>query len=84
MAYCFYYQAHIERSRVWMFAAILRSYEHLVFERTIDKQESVFEFFVPVDNEVPFLELMEVFKQKEIVRNLNKLPNRLMQADTVV
>jgi hypothetical protein len=74
--YCSYYQAAILKEKVWYFTAILRSYEHLVFERTIDKEKSIFEFFVPPDLEHYFLETMHYFQQQDIVRNLQKLPNR--------
>jgi len=42
-----YYRATIDRTRCWYFVAILRSFEHMVFDRTYDVQNSVFEFFVP-------------------------------------
>jgi hypothetical protein len=74
---CSYYQAHIVRSKVWFVAAVLRSFEHLVFERTIDKENSIIEFFVPQDVEKYFLEVMHYFEQQAIVVGLQKLTNRL-------
>ncbi|OQA35856.1 MAG: hypothetical protein BWY54_00378 [Candidatus Dependentiae bacterium ADurb.Bin331] len=78
MSVCLYYQAKLERSQVWFIVGILRSYEHLVFERTVDKQSSLFEFFVPIQLERYFLELMALFEKKGMVTDLEKLPNRLV------
>ena len=75
--YCSYYQAVVQREKAWFFAGVLRSFEHLVFERTLDKEKSIFEFFVPVDLESYFLDLMSYFQNEGIVRDLEKLPNRL-------
>jgi hypothetical protein len=81
---CLYYQAKLVRAQVWFVVGILRSYEHLVFERTLDKQSSMFEFFVPVAGEHYFLELMQLFEQQGFVSNLEKLPNRLAEQHTFV
>ena len=77
--YCKYYQAHILRNKVWFFAAALRSSDHLVFERTFDKAESIFEFFVPEKLESYFLDLMGHFEHLGIVSQLKKLPNRFQE-----
>lgn len=76
--YCLYYQAQVQEKYCWFFVAILRSFEHLAFDRTLDKTSSTFEFFVPQENESYFLSVMEYFKNQEIISNLNKLPNRLI------
>ncbi|MEX0939817.1 MAG: hypothetical protein WDZ41_00480 [Candidatus Babeliales bacterium] len=75
--YCSYYQAQVERKRTWLFAGILRSFEHLVFERTLDKEQSIFEFFVPSDLESYFEDIMLFFEQEGLIHNMKKLPNRL-------
>ena len=77
MQYCSYYKAQVAKKKVWYFIGILRSFEHLAFERTIDKEQSIIEFFVPQDLEDYFLNLMHYFQKQEIVSNLQKLPNRL-------
>lgn len=82
MKYCIYYQAHIPRERCWFLTAILRSYEHVAFDRTLDKEHSVFEFFVPEPQEPQFLSLMERFTEEGIVQGLEKLPNRF-RADSL-
>lgn len=75
--FCSYYQAHVQRELVWFMVAILRSFEHLSFDRTLSKEHSVFEFYVPTGDEHVFLEIMHYFHQEGIVQQLNKLPNRL-------
>lgn len=76
---CSYYQAHVTRELVWFMVATLRSFEHLVFDRTLSKSDSIFEFFVPEGNEPVFLELMAYYQQEGIVHNVQKLPNRLIE-----
>ena len=75
--YCFYYQAQVQRELCWYVTAALRSYEYISFDRTLDPSISLFEFFVPVSTEKPFLVLMHYFQSEGLVRNLQKLPNRL-------
>lgn len=84
MSLCLYYRAKLARSQVWFIVGILRSYEHLVFERTIDKQSSTFEFFVPAALEHYFLELMHLFEKQAMVTNLEKLPNRFTNQSSTI
>ncbi len=41
-----YYQAHVNPSMCLFVTSALKSYEHLLFDRTIDVPNSIFEFFV--------------------------------------
>ncbi len=77
MNYSVYYQAFVKKELCWQLTALLRSHEHLAFDRTIDTQSSRFEFFVSPDLEDYFLELMQRFIAQGIVWDLVKLPNRL-------
>jgi len=77
MNFCSYYQAQISRKETLFFVAILRSFDHLCFDRTLDPDQELFEFFVPHDYEQQFIGLMDYFKKNNIIRNLQKLPNRL-------
>ena len=77
MNYCSYYQAHLEKSFCWYVVAILKSHEHLAFDRTLDTPTNLFEFYVPESREQEFLNLMNYFQQQHLVKNLQKLPNRL-------
>lgn len=74
---CLYYQATVERSKCWFLVAVLRSFEHVAFDRTLDVAQSRFEFFVPADMEAIFLELMDYFQKTGIVTTVEQLPNRL-------
>lgn len=75
--FCCYFQAHIVPQRVWLVTAVLRGCDHLVFDRTLDVQKSMFEFFVPADCLASFVSLMGVFQEKGLVTNFVELPNRL-------
>jgi hypothetical protein len=77
LMYCVYYQAHVKRSDCWFLTAVLRSFEHMAFDRTLDVENSLFEFFVAPQAERYFLEVMLFFEQKGIVTNCVRLPNRL-------
>ncbi len=77
MPYCNYYQATIRKSDAWFLVAVLRSYEHLAFDRTLEKSSSRFEFFVPKALEAHFLQLIEYFQAEGIVTDFVQLPNRL-------
>ncbi len=78
MSYCQYYQAQVLPTKCWFFVGVLRSFEHVCFDRTLDKEKSIFEFFVPDDMQEVFLELMAYFTQEGIVTTLTRLPNRLL------
>ena len=77
MIYSTYYQANVLRNQTWFFVAILRSFENMAFDRALDKQEGLFEFFVSPGLEQEFIALMDYFKGIAIVTNIKKLPNRL-------
>lgn len=84
MSYCQYYQAHVDRSECWFFVGVMRSFEHMNFDRTLDLQNSIFEFFVPETMEDQFLRIMDYFKRHNIVSDLKKLPNRLLDPTELV
>lgn len=73
-----YYQAHVVPAYGWFFVGVLRSYEHVCFDRTFDVHNSIFEFFVPADQEHLFLQIMSYFQREGIITNLTKLPHRLL------
>jgi hypothetical protein len=79
--YCVYYQAQVVRPQVWFFVAILRSFDHVVFDRTHNVADSVFEFFVPAKMEPSFLEIMRVLQKEGVVLTFDKVPNRLLAPD---
>ena len=73
-----YYQAVVHRQLAWFVVAALKTYDHLCFDRTIDIEKSMFEFFVPDDMEQLFLDVMHYFERRGLVSQLHKLPNRLV------
>lgn len=82
--YCSYYQARVREKDCWYLVGILRSFEHLVFDRTHDKTQSIFEFFVPEHNEKIFEEIMNYFIKEDIVTDYRKLPNRLLDSKELI
>ena len=84
MNYCHYFQAELTKELVWFATSVLRGHEHLVFDRTLDPQRSLFEFFVPSAQVDEFLAIMLVLKDCGVVHNLAALPNRLQQQGATV
>lgn len=81
MNYCSYYQARVDKTFCWYVVAILKSYEHLAFDRTLDTTINLFEFYVPQEREKEFLNIMEYFQNNHLLTDLKKLPNRLIAPD---
>ncbi|MBA2306992.1 hypothetical protein H0W26_02565 [Candidatus Dependentiae bacterium] len=79
-----YYLARVEKKRCWFFTAIVRSFEHLMFDRTCEVPTNTFEFFVPESSEKIFLELMEFFTKEGIVEDLRLCPSPFKQPITNV
>ena len=77
MSYCLYFQAQVKKEKIWFLTSILRSCEHLVFDRTLDQEQSIFEFFVPEDSREEFQSLMKFFEKEKVISSYKKLPNRL-------
>lgn len=75
--YCLYYKAHVNRQQAWFFVAVARSFEHVMFDRTLDVEQSIFEFFVPHQTEPEFLCIMKKMEELGVVSDLHKLVNRL-------
>lgn len=74
---CLYYQAHVDKQRCWFFVAVLRSFEHMSFDRTLDKETSLFEIFVPHAAQEMFESIMNELYAQDIVIDWQSLPNRL-------
>jgi len=79
--YCSYYQAHVQRELSLYVVAALRSYEHLAFDRTLDPETSLFEFFVPASTEKYFLTLMDYLQSEGFIYDLKKVSNRLINSE---
>jgi len=74
-----YYQAYVDPAHGWFFVGVLRSLEHVAFDRTLTVETSLFEFFVPLETEQYFLDVMHYFEREHIISDLKKFPNRLAQ-----
>ena len=75
--FCLYYTATLDRSKCWLVSSVLRGTEHIAFDRSLDPEKSIFEFFVPEKMEPVFLEVMAYLAQKKVVLALQKQENRL-------
>jgi len=77
-SFSLYFQAHVQKELCWMVSSTLKYVEHVAFDRTIDKESSLFEFFVAPDLEEEFLDMMHKMMKRGIILDLEKLPNRLI------
>ena len=81
--HCSYYQAVVNRTHAWFVVSVLKSFEHMAFDRTIDVAASLFEFFVPPAMEKQFISVMEHLQEQGYISELKKLPNRLLTSEHV-
>ena len=82
MAYSVYFQAVVQRQYCWKFVALLKSFEHLAFDRTLDNEKSIFEFYVPEELVSDFKYVMKYFEDSGLVKELKQLPNRIELEDS--
>lgn len=70
---CLYFRAHIPKSSVVTFTALIRSMEdHMVFDRIDDPTSHIFEFFVPIEMEGPFLKTISFLEKENLCFFLKK------------
>lgn len=81
--FCSYYQAYVKPQTGWFVVAILKSFDHLCFDRTINVENSIFEFFVPEELEQYFVEVMQWMEAEGYTARLQKMENRLKTEDFV-
>lgn len=82
--FCSYYTAYVLPEQAWFVVAGLKGFEHVAFDRTIDAQNSIFEFFVPAEKEPLFCQIMDYFVSCEYVSDLQKKENRLINEAELV
>ncbi len=76
--FCKYYQAKVNIPYTWFVTGVLRSEEHLVFERTLaGSSNQIIEFFVPQESAEKFLQIMQYFIEHGYVYNVEERENRL-------
>ncbi|KKQ48326.1 MAG: hypothetical protein US69_C0027G0015 [candidate division TM6 bacterium GW2011_GWF2_38_10] len=74
---CQYYQAIVDVPHTWFVCGILRNEDNLVFERTLETDPRILEFFVTAEQEAEFLDLMHYFISCGYLESLQKMENRL-------
>jgi hypothetical protein len=82
--YCHYYQARVYKTKTWFVVAALKSFDHMSFDRTIDTDNAILEFFVPPAMEQQFLNVMNYFCKHGYVYEFQQLPNRLQHSSEQV
>lgn len=83
MNYSIYYQARVQRELCWIVTSVMRYSEHVAFDRTLDKEGSVFEFFVAPNLEHVFLDVASKLLKEGVFLDLKKLPNRLIPENSL-
>lgn len=83
MQYSLYYQARVQKELCWMVTATIRFMDHVAFDRTVDKEQSIFEFYVAPDLEAEFLSVANRLIKHKVFLTLEKLPNRMMTEDFI-
>ena len=76
--YGIYFQAHIPPAHCFLVIGILKSYEHIVFTRTLHVDKSILEFFTTQETVKTFLAIMDNLRKHDLVFNLQEMPNRLI------
>jgi hypothetical protein len=79
-----YYQAHISKPETLGCVSILKSFDHVCFDRTLDASTGLFEFFVPESQEPFFLKLMHYFEKERVVKDIKRLPNRIEAGEAII
>jgi hypothetical protein len=74
---CLYYHATVDRTRTWFVVGIFRNEDHVAFERTLEEDHTVVEFFVPPQQETEFLAILGRLQRLGYVFDYKKLPNRM-------
>lgn len=79
--YSHYYHAILNKENALYVVGTLKYFDHICFDRTLDRETLLYEFFVPQDTESDFLKIMDFFAQKGFVTYLQKKPNRIEQGE---
>lgn len=74
-----YFQAHVERSKAHMVSSVFQFVENVAFYRTVDVENSIFEFFVSPDLVDVFLHVIQSLEKIGAVHWCKEMPNRLAE-----
>ncbi len=75
--YCLYYHVRFIKKTTWFVVGVLRAEDNVVFERALDSDTEIFEFFIPPGRESEFLSFMDCLTRRGYVLSIEKKPNRL-------
>lgn len=79
MAYGIYYQADVVKKEAYMVTSTLRFSEHVAFDRCVDVENSIFEFFIAPGLEDEFVHIMKALQTAGYITAFTRLDNRLEQ-----
>ena len=74
--YCEYYKVKTLKTKTWFVLGALKAEDNLAFARTLDKVNSILEFFVPKDYEENFLIFINKLKMDGYILEYSKTKNR--------
>ncbi len=73
-----YFIAKMPKERIWFVSGCVRNLGHVALERSLDKNEHTFEFFVADNFVVEFVLLMEKLKKRGDLLDFFEAPNRFL------
>lgn len=71
-----YYQAEVIPHTIWLVTSILRNEDGWAFDRALENNSTVLEFFVSPSYEAEFCSFMDYCLEKKLLLSFQKLPNR--------
>jgi len=74
-----YFIAKIPKQKTWFVSGCVRNLGHTALERSLDKQEGTFEFFVSPLFVTEFVELLEKLKNRGDLCDFYESPNRFLE-----
>lgn len=76
-----YFVATVQKEKCWFLTAVLRGTEAIAFDRALDKEKGIFEFFVPESTESIFKEVMSYLRSENVILSWEQKENRLLEEE---
>lgn len=75
---CLYYQARVNRTKIWFIVGCFRDAGNIAFERALEGHHDVLEFFVPHEHETEFSNFMNCLMSHGYVVSYEMMENRFV------
>jgi hypothetical protein len=72
-----YYQATIIPNKIWLITSLLRNEDGWAFDRALEGNPSILEFFVSPSYEEEFSSFMNYCLEEGLITSFSKMDNRL-------